>query len=173
MKIITTVAALAALLTLTPTAAVAAPPLRERVSVCRSAEAAAVRTTVTDTGQPCIYLASLQGDGSGHSFIAYPDREHPGRLGLVRWLTDDRARFLWLPAVARAPLGAQSGSLYERVNLCTQDDGSQSSLPCIWHSPTMTGLPGESYVVRRNGLSRMPVSDAEGRRLLLVVAYRR
>lgn len=167
MKILAAVAALAALLGFTPPAAADAPPLRQRVSICRDAE-----NGIRADRPICVWYAPLQGDRAGHSLIAFPSPTRPGKLA-VRWLTDDRARYLWLHAVARSPVGSQSGSLYQRINLCTQDDGSQSSLPCIWHSPTMTGLPGGSYVVRRNGLRRMPVSDAEGRRLLLVVAYRR
>lgn len=144
-----------------------AAPLREKVSVCRDAE-----NGIRADKLPCVWLAPLQGDQSGHSLIAYESTTRPGKTA-VRWLDDDRAAYLWLHAVARRAVpGSHAGTLEERVNLCTQDDGTQSRLPCVWHSPTMTGEPGGSYVVRRDGVHRMPVSDAEGRRLLLAVAYR-
>lgn len=146
-----------------------APPLRDRVVICREAENGLIAERL-----PCVWLAPLQGDRTGHSLIAYESRKHPGRLGLIRWLDDDRARFLWVAAVERTEVqGSNGGPLYERVNICVDSDGgSASSLPCVWHSPTMTGVAGDSYVVRRSG-RHLSVTDAEARRLLLVVAYRR
>lgn len=171
MKIITTALAVLLALTLSPAAPAhaKAPPLRDRVTVCRSST-----DTIRLQALPCVYLAPLQGDRTGHSFIAYRDREHPHRIGLVRWLDDDRARFLFIAAVIRTEVqGTNAGPLYERVNICADaDGGSASSLPCVWHSPTMANTPDASYVVRRSG-RKTPVCDAEARRLLLVVAYRK
>lgn len=146
-----------------------APPLRDRVVICRDAENGLVAEKL-----PCVWYAPLQGDKEGHSLIAFENREHPKHLGLIRWLDDERARFLWLSAVIRTEVqGTNGGPLYERINICVDaDGGSGSSLPCIWHSPTSGNVAGDSHVVRRSG-RKMPVTDAEGRRLLLVVAYRR
>lgn len=172
MKIIATVAALLALTTLTPPAHADAPPLRDRVVICRTTENGVVAERL-----PCVWLAPLQGDRQGHSLVAYRSKQHPHRLGLVRWVSDERARFLWVAAVVRTEVpGSNGGPLYERINICPDDDPATSygyaALPCIWHSPTMANVANDSYVVRRSG-RHTPVTDAEARRLLLVVAYRR
>jgi hypothetical protein len=166
MKIIATVAALLALTTFTPPPVHAdTPPLRDRVVICRNAE-----NEIRADRHPCVWLAPLQGDRRGHSLVAH-------RGGLIRAISDDRARMLWLTALARTEVqGTNGGLLYQRINLCVDDDRATgygyASLPCVWHSPTSAETPDSSFVVFRSGRQE-PVTDAEARRLLLVVAYRR
>lgn len=142
--------------------ATAAPSssLEDRLTICRTDEGDALAPD-----RPCVWLASFQGNGQGHSLIAR-------RGGRVEWIGHGRATRLFLAALYRNEvLGSRGGDLEARVNICWDPvGGSGSGLPCVYPA-ALHDEPGQSVLVRRSGRIQ-PVDDQRARDLTLTVAYR-